>query len=179
MAHHDPRELILAGSAGALGLTLPLAVHFLGSGPVLLPMHLPLVAAGFLVSLPLALWLVLLTPLLSSLLTGMPPLLPTVPLMVVELAAACLAANLLYRRLRAHLLLSVSLALLAGIAAGALATLVLVAGAAAIGIDLPGRLAVAAKILTALPGYGVQLLGLPLCVMAVEGRREESLAAGE
>ena len=178
MAGPAARELILAGSAGALGLTLPLAVHFVGSGPVLLPMHLPLAAAGFLVSLPLALWLVLLIPLLSSLLTGMPPLLPTVPLMVAELGILCLAANLLHRRLRVHLLLGVPLALAAGIAAGALATLALVAGAEAVGVDLPGRLAVAAKIVTALPGYGVQLLCLPLCILAVEGGRGEGVAAG-
>ena len=44
------RELALAGLMGALGLLLPIGFHALGwGGSVFLPMHLPVVVAGFLV----------------------------------------------------------------------------------------------------------------------------------
>ena len=47
-----------------------------GMGVVFLPMHLPVLLAGFFLGPRFGLLVGIITPLLSSLLTGMPPLLP-------------------------------------------------------------------------------------------------------
>ncbi|MDI6828708.1 MAG: hypothetical protein QME62_09515, partial [Armatimonadota bacterium] len=92
MPDRDPlvtaRELAIAGLLGALGLLLPIAFHALGwGGRVFLPMHLPIMAAAFLISPGTAVSVAVVVPFLSAVLTGMPPLAPPVAvLMAIELA---------------------------------------------------------------------------------------------
>jgi len=91
------RDLTLGGLLGALAIALPLAFHGLGPGvgPVLLPMYLPILALGLLVRWPTALAVAVTAPLLSSALTGMPPLAPPIAfLMAIELAALAVGASL-------------------------------------------------------------------------------------
>jgi hypothetical protein len=163
------RELSLAGLLGALGLLLPIGFHALGwGGQVFLPMHLPVVVAGFLVSPAMAVSLGVVVPFLSSVLTGMPPLAPPIaPLMALELAAKAGVASLLYRSLRAPMWLALvaaivadwaMLALAAGLAAGAFA---IKAGAVQYA---------AAAIAISLPGTILQLVAVPLTLLAVERR---------
>ncbi len=156
------RTLILAGGMGALGLVLPPLFHVFGSGAVFLPMHLPLVTLGFLVPPGVSLQVVLVVPLLSSLATGMPPLFPTVPAMIVELGAACLAGWTLYRKARLPLALALPAALLTGILAGSAATWVFLSLGPALGLHLPRRTTLLARVAAALPGYVIQLAGVPL-----------------
>lgn len=41
------RDLILAALFVALGLLLPVMFHAIGAGPVMLPMHIPVLLCGF------------------------------------------------------------------------------------------------------------------------------------
>ena len=163
------RELALAGLLGALGLLLPIGFHALGwGGKVFLPMHLPVVVAGFLVSPATAVTLGFVVPLLSAVLTGMPPLSPPVaPLMAVELAAKAAAASVFYRVLRLPLGVALVAAFVADWAVLALAAW-LVAGLFAI---KAGALQyVAAAVAISLPGTIMQVIAVPLAVLAIEKR---------
>jgi len=165
--------LILAGGLGALGLVLPPLFHVLGSGAVFLPMHLPLVALGFLVPPRVSLQVVLVVPFLSSMATGMPPLFPTVPAMVAELGTVCLVGWTLFVKFSKPWALALPAALAAGILAGDAATWVLLTLGPALGIHVPRTTTILARTAAALPGYAIQLAGVPLLVRAVRTRLPE------
>jgi hypothetical protein len=163
------RELALAGLMGALGLLLPTGFHALGwGGQVFLPMHLPLVVAGFLVSPAMAVSLGIVVPLLSSVLTGMPPLAPPVaPLMALELAAKAAVASVLYRSLRLPMWTALTAAILADWAVLALAAW-LAAGVFAIKAGAIHY--VGAAVAISLPGTALQVIAVPVTVLAIERR---------
>lgn len=165
----EARELALAGLMGALGLLLPIAFHALGwGGPVFLPMHLPVVVAGFLVSPALSVSLGLVVPLLSSVLTGMPPIAPPVaPLMALELAAKAGVASLLYRSLRLPLWVALSLAIIAD---WIVLTLAAWLAAGFFAIKASPIHYVAAAIAIGLPGTILQLVVVPLTILSIEKR---------
>lgn len=95
------RKLVLAALFLALGILLPIAFHWLpGGGKALSPMHIPVLLCGFVCGWPLGLVVGALTPLLSSLFTGMPPMgMPFMIAMIPELACYGLLAALCYRLL--------------------------------------------------------------------------------
>ncbi|MDI6893520.1 MAG: ECF transporter S component [Bacillota bacterium] len=85
----------------ALGILLPIAFHAVGLGKVFLPMHIPVLLAGFFCSPSVGLLAGMITPLLSAVLTGMPPLAPPVAqAMVFELGIYGLLTGFLYGRMR-------------------------------------------------------------------------------
>ncbi len=163
------RELALAGFMGALGLLLPIGFHALGwGGQVFLPMHLPVVVAGFLVSPATAVTLGIVVPFLSSVLTGMPPLAPPIaPLMALELGAKAGVASLLYRSLRTAMWLALPVAIMAD-----WAVLALAAGFAAdwFAIKASAIQYLGAAIVLSLPGTVLQLLAVPVTVLGIEKR---------
>ncbi|MEA3401933.1 MAG: ECF transporter S component [Armatimonadota bacterium] len=173
------RELSLGGLFIALGVIIPMAVHAVGGGrigPVLLPMYLPVLVCAMLVSPAIAAGVGLLTPLLSSGLTGMPPVLPTLPVMVVELVSMSVIASLLRRRLGLHPLAATVAALVSGrvvlgltvaLAVNLLPSGLLASIPEAMRHPLPYVLAATA---TAVPGLILQLVAVPALVIAVERR---------
>jgi riboflavin transporter FmnP len=90
------RQITLAGLFIAIGLILPMAFHVLGPGTTFLPMHIPVLMAGFSLGLPMALLVGILTPILSSLLTGMPLIFPVLPFMILELGTYAILAHHFY-----------------------------------------------------------------------------------
>lgn len=90
------RDLILAGMFMAIGVILPMSFHvFGGVGPKLLPMQFPVLLAGFFLCPQYAVAVGLLTPVISSFTTGMPPLFPVMPCLMVELASYALFLSVL------------------------------------------------------------------------------------
>lgn len=91
----EARDLALGGLLGALAFVLPIAFHAAGpgAGPTFLPMYYPILALGLLASWEVALLVGIIVPVVSSLLTGMPPP-PTAVLMVCELVALGVVASL-------------------------------------------------------------------------------------
>ncbi|MDK2811559.1 MAG: hypothetical protein PWR27_2268, partial [Petroclostridium sp.] len=106
MQNKSVKEMVLSGLFIAMGLLLPMIFHAFGMGSTFLPMHIPVLLAGFVVSMPYAIAVGVVTPILSSLLTGMPPMFPVLPYMVFELAAYGAVASLLYRRLKLNVYIS-------------------------------------------------------------------------
>lgn len=93
------RNLVLAALFLALGILLPIVLHaFPQISKSLSPMHIPVLLCGFVCPWPLALIVGILTPLLSSLFTGMPPIgMPFMIAMLPELGCYGLLAALLYK----------------------------------------------------------------------------------
>ncbi|MGB9619107.1 MAG: ECF transporter S component, partial [Armatimonadota bacterium] len=71
---YSARDLALGGLFGATGVALPIVFHAVGLGKAFLPMHLPVLVCGLLISPTVAFAVGVVTPLVSSVLTGMPPL---------------------------------------------------------------------------------------------------------
>jgi hypothetical protein len=83
----EPRDLAHCGLFGAAALLLPMLFHALHLGSVFMPMYLPLVMLAFYVRPGPAALTALVTPMLSAVVTGMPPLYPPVAVfMALELA---------------------------------------------------------------------------------------------
>ncbi|MGD9498473.1 MAG: ECF transporter S component [Armatimonadota bacterium] len=171
------RELSLGGLFIALGVVIPIAFHALGGGrlgPVFLPMYLPVLVCGMLVSPGIAAAVGVLTPLLSSALTGMPPVLPTMPLMVAELGVMGAVASLLHRRARLPALLTTPITLVVGRAVLGLCVVGAVSLLPAdllVSLPAPMRnplLYVIGATITALPGLALQLIAVPAVVALVE-----------
>lgn len=94
-----PRELAFGGLFGAAALVLPALFHLIQLGHVFMPMYIPLMVLPFYVRWGVAGTTALIVPLLSALVTGMPPLMPPVaPVMSVELAVMAVLLALLRKR---------------------------------------------------------------------------------
>lgn len=171
------RFLTLTALMVAIGVLLPIAFHAVSLGKALLPMHIPVLLAGFLVGPLAGLIAGLLTPLLSALLTGMPPLAPApiAQMMCFELATYGLLSGLVYRKLGLGALPSLLLAMLGGrLVYGLLGALVLpLFGLTRVPLLYP----LTAGLLSSIPGVVVQILCVPAIVAAVE-RNAGAIIAG-
>lgn len=166
-------NLVVAALCVALGVVLPIAVHGVpNAGSVLLPMHLPVLLCGLLCGPVYGLACGLLTPFMSSIITGMPG--PAyLPSMLCELAVYGLIAGLLIVLVHtgnrtADLYISLVGAMIAGrIIYGIVNALIFRAGEYSMSMWLT------ASFVTALPGIVIQLILLPLIVL---GLRRAKLA---
>jgi hypothetical protein len=163
---NDLRSLSRAGLVVALALVMPPAFHAVQLGPVFLPLYLPVLVGAFLLPLRWAVVAAVAAPLLSALLTGMPPFQPPIALwMVAELGAMAALAGPLRRRLGVPVVASLAVALALG--RGVFAALVAVT---ALWMDVPPGLLTLASLVAVWPGVALALVAVPLAVAAVERR---------
>ena len=95
------QRLVFSALFLALGLVLPFLTGQIPQvGSMLLPMHLPVLVCGFVCGWKWGLLVGFITPLLRSLIFGMPPMVPTAICMAFELATYGAVAGYLYVRLR-------------------------------------------------------------------------------
>ncbi|MDD2214154.1 MAG: ECF transporter S component [Oscillospiraceae bacterium] len=167
------RQLALSALFLALGFVLPFITGQLQSlGQALLPMHLPVLLAGFICGPWWGLAVGLLTPLLRSLLLGMPPLYPTALAMMLELGTYALVAGLIYRARvskrpegsLAAVLAALVPAMLSGRVVWGLATWFLL-GLRQQSFTLPAF--VAGAFMNSIPGIVLQLILVPLILRAL------------
>jgi hypothetical protein len=160
------RWMVINGVVMALGLTLPIVFHAVGLGSKFLPMLLPILLNGFLSPLGWAVLTGAATPLVSSLLTGMPPLYPPVAAtMAVEGMVLAGVARLVYGQGR-----RVWPALIAAVVCGRLTALALSFAVAQL-LGLPPRLSAGASLVQSLPGVALQLAVVPLVLRTIRRRR--------
>ncbi|NCD08970.1 MAG: ECF transporter S component [Negativicutes bacterium] len=162
----DTKKMVLSALCVALGVLVPALFHMFGAaGSIFLPMHIPVLLAGLLLGSHSGVLVGALTPILSSLLTAMPPLFPILPIMVFELAVYGFAGGYFYYDCK----MSVFKSLLAAMAAGRIAAM---AGAFLLmwilGVKLSPLYYVSGAIVTGLPGIVLQLLLVPLLVYRLE-----------
>src|SRR5690554_5632175 len=127
------RSIITAVCIG-LSVVLPMAFHSIpNAGNIFCPMHIPVLLCGLICGGSFGLLCGLAGPLLSTLITGMPPM-AYLPSMLVELAVYGVVSGLIFalvrtKKLYADLYISLVAALLAGrIVAGAAIALIFSAG---------------------------------------------------
>jgi Protein of unknown function (DUF1393). len=152
----------------ALGVVLPRAFHAIpNAGSVLLPMHIPVLLCGLICSWQYGLACGILTPVLSHLITGMPPM-AYLPPMIVELAVYGLLAGILVRVIKTKNFLlntyaSLLIAMIGGrICYGIVNALIFRAGKYSMQIWLTSGF------VTALPGIVIQLVVIPALCLALK-----------
>lgn len=155
-------KLVLAGLMTAIGVMLPSIFHtFGGAGNVFLPMHIPVLLCGLICGYRLGGLCGLLVPLLSCLITTMPPIYPTGITMMCELAAYAVIAGLLMKKTNVYVALIVSM--IGGRIVLALSQLVIMGfGGKAFAISA----FLTSAFVTALPGIIIQIVFVPLLVIA-------------
>ncbi len=158
----------------ALGVLLPVGFHYLSPtgiplGRVLLPMHLPVLLAGFLSGPASGIVVGLLAPGLSHLLTGMPPSYAVAP-MTLELAMYGLVAGITYQRLRLNIYLSLIMAMVLGRILFGLGLFVL---GMLVHLDYTAATYFGGgqALISGLPGIVLQLVLIPIIVAAINRKR--------
>lgn len=158
-------KLVASSVLVALGVLLPMAFHMVGAaGSIFLPMHIPALLAGFLFGPYCGFCVGLLSPLISGLSTGMPPI-PVLPVMAVELAVYGAIGGWLYRNMKQGIRLSLITAMTAGRLAAAVSAFALVKLFA---VKINPLAFITGAVLTGLPGITVQLMLVPLLVRRLE-----------
>ena len=161
------KELVLSGLLLAIGIFLPMIFHSIGiMGKVFLPMHIPVLIGGFLLSPYLALILGVMTPLLSASLTGMPVMFPMAIIMAFELGIYGLVASIAIRRCKVIPSLIVSL-----VAGRVVAGLIVFFLVQFFGLKMNPMLFVKGAIITGLPGIIVQIILIPMLVYMLKLKR--------
>ena len=159
-AMYSVKRLTLAAVCVALCVVLPIAFHSIpDAGSVFLPMHIPVLICGMICGWPYGLLCGLMGPLVSSVLTGMPPV-AILPAMMAECGTYGLVSGLVLKYVRtqrtyADLYIALVTAMLAGR---------VLSGIAKALIFMPGISMTAwitASFITALPGIVIQLVFLP------------------
>lgn len=160
------RKLVLAGFFTALGVLLPQIFHIMGglAGPVFLPMHIPVLLAGFICGPVNGAIVGVLTVMLSHLFTGMPGI-PMLFIMIVELPIYGFMAGYFFEKTGNKTYTS----LIGAMIAGRLGVTILIPLCRfVIGINLPPRLGMIGILTTSLPGILIQLIFIPSIVIAIK-----------
>ena len=157
------RRMVMAALCTALCVVLPIAFHTIpDAGSVFLPMHIPVLLCGLICGWPYGLVCGLMGPVLSSVLTGMPPA-AYLPPMMVECAVYGAVAGLLLkfirtRSLTADLYISLIGAMLLGRVVSGIAKALIFSPGMAMGMWITS------SFVTALPGIIIQLVLIPQVV---------------
>lgn len=171
MKKTETKKLVLSGVFLALGLVLPfLTMQMQSLGNMLLPMHLPVLLCGFICGAPYGLIVGFVTPLLRSVLFGMPKLLPMASAMAFELAAYGFFAGVCYRLFAGkkemlRIYASLILAMLGGRLVWAAAAKFFYTKA---GADFTVQVFLAGAFFNAIPGIIVQLVLIPAILLALK-----------
>ncbi len=169
-------NISLGGLYIMLGIVLPLITHSMGAGNIILPMHIPVLLAGLTLRPGYAAIVGLATPLLSTLLSGMPVAIPMLPIMATELAVYALCASFL--RLRGmNVWISLICSMVVGRIFATLAVLVL-SNAFFVQIAPPITYIVGA-ITTGLPGIAIQIVLVPPIFMIVDRLQKKGMLETE
>ncbi len=163
----DTKTARITGTAlcMALGLILPSFFHMVGAGPTFLPMHIPVLLCGLLFGWQSGIVCGIFVPLVSSLLTGMPPLFPTGAAMIFELGTYGGLAGLLYRKLSLNIYPALIFSMLGGRIASGVANAVFM-GIAGKAYGLTAF--ITASFVTSLPGIVIQIIIIPIIIFALE-----------
>ena len=160
------KRLTLTALCVSLCVVLPMAFHMIpNAGSVMLPMHIPVLLCGLICGWQYGLLCGVLGPMVSSLVTGMPPA-AILPGMMVECGMYGCVGGLLMERIRtgslyADLYICLPAAMLAGrVISGIVKALILTPG-------LSFTAWATASFVTALPGISIQLILIPTLIVAL------------
>ena len=169
------KKMILSGLFIAMGLILPMIFRTVNlSGSIFSPMHLPVMLGGFLLGPVYGAAIGFITPVLSSVLTGMPPLMPIMPTMALELLGYGFMTGLLFRKTK-----KIYISLILSIVFGRLCSMV---GAFILSLTLAPQISpipyVVSGVVNGLPGIAIQLIVIPALVKFLTTNKETSKVLG-
>jgi len=164
------KKMVVAGLFLALGLTLPFLTGQIPKiGQMLLPMHLPVLIAGFVLGAPWGLAIGLIVPVLRSLLFSMPPM-ATAVAMSFELAAYGFFAGMFYKLLpkkNIYIYASLVLAMFLGRAVwGAVSWLL--CGLGLTNSAFTWQVFAAGAFINAIPGIILQIVLIPVIIIGLK-----------
>lgn len=167
------KKIVLSGLFIAFGIILPMFFHMFNmGGSIFLPMHIPVLIAGYFLGPVYGATVGIITPILSGLFTGMPPLVPVMPIMVFELCGYGLIAGLVFSKTK-----NVYISLICAMIVGRLFAIV---GAFVVSLTLAPQISPIAYVVggltTAIPGMVIQLVFIPLLVSLLLKNKEVSKA---
>ncbi|MBN2029540.1 ECF transporter S component [bacterium] len=156
-------HLTLSALFIAMGILIPILFHMIGMGSVFLPMFWPIAICGFFLPFQYAIIVGGLTPVLSSLMTGMPPQ-PILTKMIFELVFLAGSINLLYEKTRWGSLWIVFIGIV-------ISRIVLLVGSAAIApiLGLPAEWYAIASLFKSIPGIIILLVVTPVIIKKIKG----------
>lgn len=163
-------NLALASMFLALAFVMPFLTGQIPQiGSKLCPMHIPVLLCGYICGAPWGLAVGFIAPLLRSVILGMPsPIFPKAIAMAFELAVYGLMSGLLYRKLeknKANIYVSLVLSMIAGRLVWGVVQL------CCVGFDV-SKFSLTAfwtgAVVNAIPGIIIQLVLIPVLVMALE-----------
>ena len=160
------KKLVFTAVCAALCLVLPMAFHSVpNAGTIFLPMHIPVLLCGLICGWPYGGVCGIVGPLLSSLVTGMPPAV-MLPSMMVECCAYGFVTGMLMRHVHTkHAVADLYISLVSAMVAGRV-----LAGFAKAWIFTPGISPfawVTTSLVAGIPGIVIQLVLMPMVVFAL------------
>lgn len=152
----------------SLCIVLPQALHVIpNAGSIFLPMHIPVLLCGLICGAPFGLMCGVIGPLLSSIITGMPPA-AVLPSMIVECTAyGCFAGLFMTWVYTGNSCVDLHISLLSAmligrIAAGITKALIFTSG------EMSLRIWITAHFITSFPGIIIQIALLPAVIHTLE-----------
>lgn len=165
------RKITICAMCIALCYVLPIAFHAVGLGSMLSPMHIPVLLCGLICGPAAGFLCGIIGPCLSSLLSGMPPvlmLLRMVPELCVYGLAGGLAMKMRTGRTLTDVYISLGAAMIAGRIAGGIASAVFYTVTTGVySISLWAM----SYFVEAVPGIAAHLILIPLLYMTLERAR--------
>lgn len=135
-------------------ILLPQVFHIFGmAGTVFLPMHIPVILAGFTLGPIYGLLAGVASPVISTMLTGMPVAFPMLPIMIFELGAYGVVSGLLKKYTKLPIILKLILTMLVGRIFYAVIFWIITMFA-----DISANLSVVSAFITGIPGILIQLV---------------------
>lgn len=166
------KKLTLAALFLALGLIMPFLTGQIPEiGNMLLPMHIPVIICGFVCGWRYGVVVGFIVPLLRSVLFGRPYMMPTAVAMAFELASYGVMAGVLYNRFKqtkAGSYISLIGAMIVGRVVWGIVSFVLYR---LMGNAFTWELFAAGAFLEAMPGIIVQLILIPVVIVALRKAR--------
>lgn len=167
------RDTVLTGLVIAMGIGFPIALHMTGGGDLgrmFLPMFLPLTVGAFLLRPLHAVFTGAITPILSALLTSMPPLVPPIAfLMVGELVVLTGVISILTTRTQFNMWITLACAVVAE-----RLVLAVLATSLSSAFGLPPQFVTWGSILVSLPGIALLFIVVPPVVIRVRTNRRDA-----
>jgi len=149
----------------AFSILLPQIFHlFGGTGPVFLPMHIPVLLAGLYLGGIQGALIGFLAPIFSSFLTGMPAI-PILYFMIVEVTVYGFAAGFFYQKKKLNIYVSLILSMIMGRVFLALTVYTL---QPLLGLTISPSAYFTGALLTGIPGMLIQLLFIPAMIRLLE-----------
>ena len=169
MRKNEIKKLTLSAMFLAMAFIMPFLTGQIPQiGSMLCPMHIPVLLCGFFCGVPWGIGVGFIAPLLRSIILGMPPMFPKAFCMAFELATYGFIAGFLYNKLPKKKI-NVYVSLISAMVIGRLVWGFVMFGCMGFDISQFGLSAfLAGAVLNAIPGIVIQIIFIPIVVIALE-----------